>query len=158
MQMKYFMGIDPGTTNGSMIIIDQEGIFIEECRFAYTEKGKRVKLTHLEIYGFIARYGNTFKPITLIEQPRFRNAVLTRHVGYLEGVLHLREINFKFISARKWQKGLGYEKKGNNESKTQHKTRLRDEARKLFPNFMVKIVKENCDALLIAEYARRQDE
>jgi hypothetical protein len=61
--------------------------------------------------------------------------------------------NFEVVSPNVWQRGLGIEKRRAGEDKKEFKRRLRDFADKLFPGHGVTL--SVCDALLLAEYKRR---
>ena len=61
-------------------------------------------------------------------------------------------IPFETVSPQKWQKFYNI-KKDKNQSKTQHKNKLKAKAQELFPN--EKITLKNADALLIAYYGKQ---
>lgn len=61
-------------------------------------------------------------------------------------------IPFEAVTPQRWQKAMGIvSKKG--ETKTQHKNRLKARCQELFPGLEVTLA--TCDAVLLAEYARR---
>jgi hypothetical protein len=55
-----------------------------------------------------------------------------------------------------WQRKLGVEPRRRGEPKNAHKNRLKEVAQELFPH--VKVTLQTADALLLAEYCRRQQE
>ena len=76
-----------------------------------------------------------------------------RSYGHLEAMLTASGIPFERVTPSKWQKEFGlYKQKG--ETNTQKKNRHKALAQELFPN--IKITHAIADALLIAEYGRRQ--
>lgn len=77
----------------------------------------------------------------------------------LRGFLVAADIPFTAVMPAKWQKELGIKPKRKEESKTQWKDRLVNEARKLFPKLPLWKSTANdqraiADALLIAHYCR----
>lgn len=68
------------------------------------------------------------------------------------------EIPFETVQAHKWQQSLGISKRGKTETQTKWKNRLKAKAQELFPEKKtgIKITLAKCDAMLIAEYGRRQ--
>lgn len=63
-------------------------------------------------------------------------------------------IPYEEVTPSKWQKEMGIANKGNGESRTQFKGRLRARAQLLFPREQITLA--TADALLLAEYARRK--
>lgn len=76
-----------------------------------------------------------------------------RGVGVLVGCLIAAGIPFEEISPQTWQKEYGM-KRHHGEKKPQWKGRLKACAQKLFPD--VHLTLNTCDAVLLAEYARRK--
>lgn len=75
----------------------------------------------------------------------------------LEGFLVASGIRFSAVWSKDWQRGLGISKRKNSESDSQWKKRLRNQAENLFPD-QPDITTDTADALLIAEWGRRQDD
>lgn len=73
--------------------------------------------------------------------------------GALRMALTAASIPFDSIIPRKWQQGVGITPKRPDETKSTFKRRLKQRAQQLFPK--VKVTLAVADALLIAEYARR---
>lgn len=73
--------------------------------------------------------------------------------GFMRGMLIALSIPFEETIPRTWQKEFVVPRNKKNESKTQFKNRLKSKAQQLFPN--IKVTLANADALLIAEFARR---
>lgn len=101
----------------------------------------------------------------LIEQAQARPGQAKTHVffqnyGFLRGVLIALRVPFEAVSASKWQRGIGVPpipKTKNQDAaarKRQHKNKLKQKAQELFPSTLFTL--KTCDAVLIAEYARRR--
>jgi len=59
------------------------------------------------------------------------------------------------VGPGKWQRSMGAQKRGKDEPKVDHKRRLRAMAQELWPHTKL-ITNATADALLLAEYARRE--
>lgn len=77
--------------------------------------------------------------------------------GAILMALTAAEVSFEEITPQKWQKGLGIVSRKKSEAKADFKRRLKIHAEKLFPR-VEGITLKTCDALLIAEFARRYQE
>jgi len=75
--------------------------------------------------------------------------------GALRMALVGRGIPFEDVTPRAWQKLLGISPRAKNEPKTRFKNRLKARAQELFPDLGRQITLSTCDALLLAEYAKR---
>ena len=76
--------------------------------------------------------------------------------GRLQGLLTALRIPYELAPPETWQKALGIPRRGRGESKADFKRRLADHASRLFPS--TEIPRAAADAVLLAEYARRQRE
>lgn len=153
-----FVGGDPGKHGGMAQIWTDEWLAIlgyEAWAFdlmTEPEVASRLRL--------IAAPGTGPHPLVLIERQGSRTAmrrsdvaVLHHQWGMLRGVLYGCKIPFEDVAPAIWQRPLHLiVKKGVTyaEKKRKHK----EMAQRLFPE--VKVTASTCDALLIAEYARRQ--
>ena len=72
--------------------------------------------------------------------------------GGLRMALVAAKIPFEAVTPQRWQKAMGIVSK-KSETKTQHKNRLKARCQELFPELEVTLA--TCDAVLLAEYARR---
>jgi hypothetical protein len=63
-------------------------------------------------------------------------------------------IPFEEVSPQTWQKQMGIRPRAKTESKNDHKNKLLAAAQRLFPG--PRITKATADALLLAEYLRRE--
>lgn len=147
-----YIGVDPGKSGG---------IAWSHSDAMYAAK---MPATEFDIYASI----NVLKKI---EGRRF--AVIEKVGGYVAGhpapgsamfnfghnygnlrmALLAARIPFEAVQPSVWQRALGISKKKPNESQTVWKNRLKSHAQQLFPD--LKITLATCDAILIAEYARR---
>lgn len=74
--------------------------------------------------------------------------------GLLKGLLVAYQIPFILPSPRKWQTALGIHSI-SGEAKVDHKNRTKAAAQQLYPS--IKVTHGNADAILLAEYARKED-
>lgn len=142
--MNLILGIDPGMSGGAAIVSS-------EYEIIHTVAFK--KLTPTDISNWLKEF-----------QPRIRMAYIEgvsampkqgvtsmfkfgMNYGWWQGVLVAHDIPFQRIYPLRWQTALSCRTGGN---KNITKTR----AQELFPN--LKITHNLADALLIAEYGRRQ--
>ena len=154
--MKYIIGIDPGS-NGGIAVLDMEGnvMFVRkmpdtpqdilEClrKFAGTELFNSEAICYLEKVG-MGMPGQSSKA----------TATFARHCGHLEMALLALGIKTNDVTPNKWEKSyqLG---KSSDSSKTEWKNKLKAKAQQLFPK--EKVTLAICDALLLAEYGRKQE-
>ena len=74
--------------------------------------------------------------------------------GGLEWMLVALGVRFEKVTPQTWQKGMGCTQGHKGTSKTEHKNALKARAQALFP-LQKNITLIDCDALLMAEHARR---
>jgi Holliday junction resolvasome RuvABC endonuclease subunit len=149
--MKY-LGIDPGNSGG-MAIIDEDGT-IDLLDLS--------KTTEHDVVTWIARHKFT-GPITatveMVGSMPGQGVASTfkfgRSYGFVLGVITALSIPYVKKTPQTWQRAVGVTKRGKNESKTLYKNRLKSLAQQLFAG-QKGITLKTCDALLIAEYTRRQ--
>lgn len=81
--------------------------------------------------------------------------------GWLEMCLLALEIPTVYVTPQKWQKVYGVGSSSITRSsateKREHKNALKAVAQRLFPSLGRRVTLQTCDALLIAEYGRRQE-
>lgn len=154
--MKYIIGIDPGS-NGGIAVLDMDGnvVFVRkmpdtpqdilEClrKFAGTELFGSETVCYLEKVG-MGMPGQSSKA----------TATFARHNGHLEMALLALGIKTNDVTPNKWEKSyqLG---KSSGFSKTEWKNKLKAKAQQMFPK--EKVTLAVCDALLLAEYGRKQE-
>lgn len=78
--------------------------------------------------------------------------VYGHNYGVLEGAVMALSMRLNFVRPQKWQKALGFGRKGKKPDRT-WKNELKAEAQRLFPSQTVTL--GSADALLILEYATK---
>lgn len=145
------IGIDPGACGALAYILDDKVVVhkTKDCdpldALADTDPLNEYgtgRVAYIEEVG-----GYVGKP-----QPGSAMFKFGRQYGYWLGLLRAMGVRTILVKPQVWQKGLS----GLQGKKSQERKRaLRDEAARRFPN--VKVTLANCDALLIADYGRRQE-
>ena len=150
-----YIGIDPGKT-GAMAILDGEGIIVEileYSKFTLNEFAEALKViddphcfTMIEEVKAMPGNGGT---------SMFN---FGKSYGEMIGIMCGAFQPFELVLPTKWQKEFGLIRKktrgGNPESSTDKKNRHKVVGSRLFPK--TKMTHAITDALLIAEYCRRQ--
>lgn len=147
---EFYMGVDPGT-KGGITILKGTGEVVTNLRFS--------KVTDKDITQFFQDYGlidfcvlekvHSFPGQGVSSTFKFGESY-----GKIQGFLAAFSIPYEHTTPRSWQKALSITKKSKSESATQWKNKLKGIAERLFPS--EKIVLENADSYLIAEYCRRK--
>jgi len=142
------IGIDPGQ-KGAAALIDSNGIIIDIARFD--------KLTQADIADALSEwtmdtetgyFAYLEKVHAMPKQGVSSTFKFGTNFGFLIGCLTALKIPFEFVTPNTWQKALSCQSKGDkNVTKTK--------AQQLFPEH--NIIHTIADALLIAEYGRRQN-
>ena len=78
-----------------------------------------------------------------------------KNYGLIRGLLIANMIPFLDVPPRTWQKGLGIQPRGKEESKTHFKNRQKGLAQQMHPH--LKVTLATADAILIAEYLKKYD-
>jgi hypothetical protein len=139
-----YCGIDIGN-NGGVAVISQDGNFVD-CQ--------KLKCSNDKICKFLKKYSkNSYFFVEHVHsspQMGVRSAfTFGQNFGFILGSLTSFGVGFELISPQKWQKKLNCLTKGN-------KNITKNLAQELFPD--VKITHYIADALLIAEYGRKEKE
>lgn len=177
------IGADPGASGG-LCILDHQGWRVTKmpetigdvCEFFRAAKSdamlhaSQVKCYMEEVFGFAGE-----------GQPGSSMFNFGRGFGRLEGLLHALEVPYEIVRPQKWQRALGVPPiEGRKKSKRQpgmsdeqwadmrraistynaalkrdHKRQLKEMAERLCPS--IKLTLSTCDAVLLAEYGRRQE-
>ncbi len=149
----YVMGMDPGKS-GALAVLRLDGTVSKIEQFSkLTErdlweslKGWRVDdircyFEHTHSFGASDNAATSY--------------VFGDKAGLARGFLIARGLPFEMVPPKKWQRGVGIQViKGARLSYPDRKRRNKQKAQELFPH--VKITNDVADALLIAEYGRRQ--
>lgn len=150
-----FLGIDPGET-GAMACIGQnnEYVVVYDCPSTFHEIANLIEIVTKE-----------FKARAIIEKvnPYYKSSAKSaftfgcNFAGW-QMALACYRIPYDFVTPRKWQKAMFDSAKQLDDTKKQSHER----ASRLFPYVVLKtkrgrILDGRCDALLLAEYLRRQN-
>ena len=145
-----FIGIDPGA-NGAMAVIQEDDTY----EFPFKQISMTLISSMLEDY---SDKRDCFALIEKVHAMPGQGVVSTFNFGYnfgmLEGFLIGSGIPYDRVTPQKWQKDFGLYKLPD-ETKTAKKNRHKELAQELFPT--LKVTHATADALLIAEYCRRQN-
>ena len=153
---KFIIGIDPGSSGGIAVLSDDGSVV----------SVRKMPDTPQDILDFIRGYGGAelfgSGVVCYMEKVGFgmpgqsskATATFARHCGHLEMALLALGIRTNEVTPNKWMKAyqLG---KSSDCSKTEWKNRLKAQAQQLFPR--EKVTLAVADALLIAEYGRKQE-
>ena len=149
MKAKNYIGIDPGSGNGGIAVLDEEGRVAECVKMPETPSDILSLLR-----GLASQYPDAVCYMESVGmgmpgQSSKATATFSRHNGHLEMALLATGIPTVMVSPQKWQKALGLSgKKG--ESKHSHKNRIKDWAKRREPK--IDITLWNADAIAIAVY------
>lgn len=143
--MRKIVGIDPGQAGGIAVIDMDNGKLIEVTPMPQTihdmsdfiERHKDACCAYLEKVHSMPKQGvaSSFK--------------FGQNYGYVQMAVACHKIRCIDVTPQMWQQTLSITSK-KNESKTQHKNRMKGLAQKLFPT--ERITLKTSDALLIAYY------
>lgn len=151
MEKNYYIGVDPGMSGG-IAVLTEDGEVVDV---------RNMPDTPADILEYLRSY-QAFPCVCVLEdvgqgmpgQSSSATAKFARHNGHLE--MALLALGIRTIKARpqKWEKtyALG---KSSSYSKPEWKRKLKERAQQLFPNLGKRVTLKTCDALLIAEYCRR---
>lgn len=163
--MKYFIGVDPGK-NGGIAVLQEDGKTHTLIPIPDTERDIWQAIDDLPhgqvlielVHSMPARIGpkcNVCKQPRTVVQGVVGVFSFGRSYGFLRACLTAAELPFTEIPPHVWQKffsipskrkfGLKYE---------EHKRVIKQKAQQLFPTDYITL--KTCDALLIAELARRK--
>ena len=145
-----YIGIDPGLSGG-IAIRNQDGSVKEVVAMPDTPR---------DIYEFLFSYKEDSRCVLedvghgMPGQSSKATATFARHNGHLEMALLALGIPTEKVTPQKWIKVYQLKKK-KEQDKNEWKNVLKAKAQSLFPQLGKKVTLKTCDALLIAEYARR---
>ena len=145
-----YIGIDPGASGG-IAILNQDGSVKEVVAMPDTPR---------DIYEFLFSYKEDSRCVLedvghgMPGQSSKATATFARHNGHLEMALLALGIPTEKVTPQKWIKVYQLKKK-KEQDKNEWKNVLKAKAQSLFPQLGKKVTLKTCDALLIAEYARR---
>jgi hypothetical protein len=153
--MRTIIAIDPGASGGIATLMD------------YSEKAWAVPMPDTEgdiLHTIRAAFeGSIVQPVAFIEEntgyagvkiPSHTMHKLGRNTGFILGVLAGLGIRTEMVGPKKWQATFGIGSKSGCASKTEWKNKLKAKAQQLYPH--IKVTLSTADALLILDYARKQ--
>lgn len=150
---KYILGLDPGE-KGGIAVLDRDGDVIEVCK---------MPMTPFDILAFLRNYPAD-ECVAYLEnvgqgmpgQSSSATAKFARHNGHLEMALLAIGIKTNMVTPQKWQKAY---QMGSSKgfTKTEWKNKLKAKAQQIFPNLGKQITLATSDALLLAEYGRKEE-
>lgn len=145
-----YIGIDPGASGG-IAILNQDGSVKDVVAMPNTPR---------DILDFLSLYKEDSRCVLedvghgMPGQSSKATATFARHNGHLEMALIALGIPTEKVTPQKWIKVYQLNKK-KEQSENKWKNVLKTKAQSLFPQLGKKVTLKTCDALLIAEYARR---
>jgi hypothetical protein len=146
--MKYYIGIDPGTSGG-IAVLNLDGAIHYFTPMPETPADiLDVLMKHDDAICCLERVWGT---------PGMGGASMFtfgQNFGTLQMALYAAGVSVDDITPQKWMKMFQL-KKAKEESKTQWKNRLKAQAQQFYPNPPKKITLAVADALLIATYCYR---
>lgn len=162
-----YMGIDPGASGGIAIVGNKylqvhkmpEGEtaiweLISKYGWSYDDEPGRLGMDpQYRIYAAIEQVGGFAKGRKLPGNHMFNFGM---NYGWLCMALTAANIPYLKIHPNVWQRAMGIEKHGKEESDNKFKNRIKVLAQALFPN--TKVTLNTADALVLAEYCRRDKE
>lgn len=153
---KLVLGIDPGK-NGGIAVLDMSGNVVSISKMPETPQDI---LDYLRKYCGRELFGS--EAVCYMEQvgqgmpgqSSKATATFARHCGHLDMALLALGIKTNTVTPNKWEKIYQLGKSGDV-PKAVWKNRLKAKAQQLFPK--EKITLAVCDAILLAEYGRKQE-
>lgn len=154
---KYITGIDPGASGG-VVRLDEDGNIVSYQSFKNAADHYLAYIIEMHVYGNCHCYIEKVHAMPAIRRDKFgkirRQGITStfnfgRNYGMLLGAVYSRMGNTKVrhVTPQVWQASLGCLTGGDK--KVTHR-----KAQEMFPD--VKVTHQIADALLIAEYGRRQ--
>ena len=147
-----YLGIDPGW-GGGIASID---VFNGGCVAA----ASKMPSTERDIYDLISELASDAdhavieRVHSMPDQGVASSFKFGHNYGFVRGCLVACLVPFTEVTPRRWMRGLGIRTRGKKETPTEWKNHLKSKAQQLFPQERVTLA--TADALLIAEYCRRE--
>lgn len=165
--MKFIIGIDPGKSGG-IAMLDQDGKVVSVEKMPETPQDLLSRLLKLTESGFDMINGKRADFVVYIEkvggipgQGASSAFSFGKGCGHLEMALLALKLPTNDVTPQKWQKlySVGHSSITTSTAaeKKEHKLKLKAKCQSLFPSLGKKITNATCDALLIAEYGRKQE-
>lgn len=159
MKKPIIVAIDPGKSGATAFRNEYGEIyvapFIGESAFIELMKSiaSSAAVSNVPVYVYIEQVGGYVGKA----QPGSTMFNFGDNNGFLRGACLMAEFSVRLVRPQVWQKGLPQTPKLADKSaaKRKHKNELKERAAALFPQF--KVTLKNADALLILDYAMRND-
>jgi len=143
------IGVDVGK-KGAAAILSEKGKILDIIEFS---KHTEPEIAHLLNKSFLNNIEDYFAYIEKVHSSPQMGVTSSfsfgKSFGFIIGCLTALQIPFEFVTPQKWQKSLGCLSKGD-------KNITKQKAQQLFPNSPVTITHNIADALLIAEFGRKE--
>lgn len=166
-----YMGIDPGSKGAIAVLGEEFGITVFKLKdttltdvWKFLATFSQLVQGGLKLYAVLEHVGGYMKRDEEKsqggEQPGSSMFNFGANAGALEmGLVALglyEDSTYRKVRPQQWQRALGVPTRKPRQPKNAHKNMLKELAQGLFPHF--KVTLDNADALLLAEYCRRQQE
>lgn len=150
-------GIDPGASGG-IAFLETDTQFVSVFKMPETEDDLADLLRYDRIVcAYVEAVTPMRAPVDEVGGSRQMGLGSTwkfgQNYGMIRGILAALQIKREFVRPQVWQPALGIPKR-DKKSQTEHKNVLKAKAQQLFPG--LKVTHAIADALLIAEFGRRQ--
>lgn len=155
----YIIGIDSGK-NGGIAVLAGNGVVVDVVNMPETPQDLLQFLRDVTTYdgscvAYVEKVGG---------MPHNGGSAMFnfgKGNGWIEMALLALEIPTTYVRPQAWQKGLGIGSSSittdSAAEKSEHKRKLKAVAQGLFPSLGKKVTLKTCDALLIADYGRKQE-
>lgn len=154
--MMYYIGVDPGAS-GCIAVIDHNGRPCERLRLENKSEHEISSFLREQIENCNDREYEFIAAIEQVSSSPQMGVVSAFSFGKSYGTLLMalaaNRISYVTVSPSKWQGEMNVRRASKEIKQAEHKRNLKAAAQKLWP--AEKILKDDADALLIAEYARR---
>lgn len=153
MEGRLVMGIDPGLSGG-IAVLRMDGSVVSVVCMPQTMQDL-LEYLHLYDDDVLVCYMESVG-CGIPGQSSSATAKFARHCGHIEMALLSLRIPVNAVTPQKWMKSyqLG---RSSSYTKSEWKNRLKGKSQQLFPSLGSKVTLKVCDALLIAEYGRKQE-
>jgi hypothetical protein len=162
--MTWYLGVDPGEHGGAALVHssgkllkDRDGL-IRCCDFKKNSEHDIARWFDFEVG--ILNHGLRAALEKVWSSPQMGVAsafAFGWNYGLARTLLVCNKITFEEPIPRRWQKDLAIRPRGKKEGQPDFKKRLRARAQELWPQYAEQITPAIADALLIAEWLRRQE-
>ncbi len=151
MEKNYHIGVDPGKSGG-IAVLDDAGNVVDVCNMPDTPADILEFFRHYQAFSCVCVLEDVGQGMPGLSSSA--TAKFARHNGHLEMALLALGIKTVKVRPQKWEKTYALGSSSKHE-KAEWKRMLKERAQQLFPQLGKKITLKTCDALLIAEYGRR---